>query len=105
MSGRARSGFALALLVAAAFAALHARARADSQAPPATVFKPGPNAELAQRHCVACHSADYVYMQPPLSRAQWTAEVTKMQKAFAAPIPDADVTPLVDYLMTQNGKS
>jgi mono/diheme cytochrome c family protein len=68
-------------------------------------FHPGPGADLARHHCVTCHAADYVYTQPPLTRAQWTAEVTKMIKAFGAPIPDADTAPLVDYLMTQNGKS
>jgi hypothetical protein len=72
---------------------------------PDTHFNAGPGVDLARRHCLTCHSSDYVYTQPPLTKAQWTAEVTKMQKTYGAPIPDADVAPLVDYLMTQNGKS
>jgi sulfite dehydrogenase (cytochrome) subunit B len=84
--------------------------RADSNGtislPPANnTLKDGPNVALAQTKCLICHSADYIYMQPPLTRKQWTAEVTKMQKTFGAPIADADVAPLVDYLMSQNGKS
>jgi len=72
--------------------------------PPDNTFKDGPNAALAQAKCTICHSADYVYTQPPLTKAQWTAEVTKMQKAYGAPIADADIPLLVDYLMSQNGK-
>jgi mono/diheme cytochrome c family protein len=67
-------------------------------------FKPGPNVALARENCLECHSSDYVYMQPPLTRAQWTTEVTKMVKAYGAPVPDGDVAPLVDYLLSQNGK-
>jgi hypothetical protein len=72
--------------------------------PPNNTLKDGPNVALAQTKCLICHSADYIYMQPPLTRKQWTAEVTKMQKTYGAPIADADVAPLVDYLMSQNGK-
>ncbi|HME80530.1 MAG TPA: hypothetical protein VKF82_00490 [Candidatus Eremiobacteraceae bacterium] len=83
--------------------------RADSNGsitlpPPDITFNDGPNVALAQSKCLICHSADYVYTQPPLTKAQWTAEVTKMQKAFGAPIADADIPLLVDYLMSQNGK-
>ncbi|MGH6765114.1 MAG: cytochrome c, partial [Bradyrhizobium sp.] len=27
-------------------------------------FKPGPNLEVVQNNCTACHSADYVAIQP-----------------------------------------
>lgn len=68
-------------------------------------FKPGPGAQVAQTYCVICHSADYIYMQPPLTRAQWEGEVTKMRKVFGAPLPEDQVKTVVDYLMTQNGKT
>jgi len=67
-------------------------------------FKPGPGADLATANCRTCHSAAYVYTQPPLTRVQWTAEVTKMKKVYGAPIDDANIAPIVDYLLTQNGK-
>ena len=67
-------------------------------------FKPGPGADLATANCRTCHSAAYVYTQPPLNRKQWTAEVVKMQKAFGAPIADSDISAIVDYLLTQNGR-
>jgi hypothetical protein len=96
-------------LAAALMAAGVGVTRADSAGsitlpPPNNTFNDGPNAALAQAKCVICHSADYIYTQPPLTKAQWTAEVTKMQKAYGAPIADADIPLLVDYLMSQNGK-
>ena len=67
-------------------------------------FPGGPEADLARRHCLTCHSSDYVYSQPKLSKAQWSAEVIKMVKVYGASIPDAEVGPIVDYLVAQNGK-
>ena len=71
---------------------------------PNVEFKPGPGADLATANCRTCHSAAYVYTQPPLNRKQWTAEVVKMQKAYGAPIADSDINAIVDYLLTQNGR-
>ena len=68
-------------------------------------FKSGPGAQTAQTYCVTCHTAEYVYMQPPLTRAQWEGVVNKMRKVFGAPLPEDQVKAVVDYLMTQNGKS
>ena len=72
--------------------------------PDARQFQAGPGQALAQANCTACHAADYVYVQPPLTRNQWSAEVLKMRTAFGAKIPDDAVDPLVAYLLSQNGK-
>jgi mono/diheme cytochrome c family protein len=73
--------------------------------PPETArFKPGPGMEIAAKSCMTCHSVDYIYMQPPLTKEQWHGEVVKMIKVFGAPIPESDVEPIVNYLMSQNGK-
>jgi mono/diheme cytochrome c family protein len=64
-------------------------------------FKPGTNLEVVQNNCTACHSADYVKTQPRGEKFRkdfWTAEVTKMIKVYDAPIEDADVGKIVDYL-------
>ena len=63
-------------------------------------FKPGPNLEVVQGNCGACHSADYIRTQPPMKdkKGFWQAEVTKMIKVYGAPIDDADVGKIVDYL-------
>lgn len=65
---------------------------------------PLPGAALASALCYTCHSAEYVLYQPPTSpRTYWQATVTKMQKTFAAPIPDDAVAPIVDYLVKLYG--
>ena len=62
-------------------------------------LKPGPGLGPAQSNCVACHSADYIAMQPPKSgKAFWDAEVTKMIKTYGAPISEADAKVIADYL-------
>ena len=101
----------VAVATVSCLSAIAARTPADAGGkvsitlPPANIdLKPGPNLGLAQAKCVVCHSADYIYTQPPLNKKQWTAEVQKMQKTFGGPISDDDVAPLVDYLMSQNGK-
>jgi cytochrome c5 len=63
-------------------------------------FKPGPNLDIVKNNCTACHSADYVNTQPLMKNRKdfWQAEVTKMIKVYGAPIDQADVGKIVDYL-------
>ena len=64
-------------------------------------FKPGPNLEVVQGNCGACHSADYIQTQPigpKFKQDFWQAEVTKMIKVYGAPIDEKDVPAIVDYL-------
>ena len=64
-------------------------------------FKPGPNLDVVQNNCTACHSADYIKTQPrgeKFKKEFWAAEVTKMIKVYGAPIEDSDVRKIVDYL-------
>lgn len=64
-------------------------------------FKPGPNLDVVQNNCTACHSADYVATQPrgpKYKKDFWQAEVNKMIKVYGAQIDDADVGKIVDYL-------
>jgi len=67
-------------------------------------FKPGPGVGAVQANCLTCHSSAYVSTQPVLSKAQWTAEVTKMKNVYGAPIADDAVPAIVDYLTAQYGK-
>lgn len=59
----------------------------------------GAGSEAVNGICLACHSTEMVLMQPKLSAAAWTAEVNKMRAVYKAPIADADVAGLVDYLV------
>jgi mono/diheme cytochrome c family protein len=64
-------------------------------------FKPGNNLQTVQNNCTACHSSDYVQTQPRGSKFKedfWRAEVIKMIKVYGAPIDEADVSKIVDYL-------
>jgi mono/diheme cytochrome c family protein len=66
-------------------------------------FKPGPNLDVVQGNCGACHSADYIQTQPTgpkFKKDFWQAEVTKMIKVYGAPIDEKDVPAIVDYLST-----
>lgn len=67
-------------------------------------FGPGKGAGLANGYCRICHSADFMYTQPPLTKAAWTIEVVKMQKALKCPVPNKDVAPLVAYFYQMDGK-
>ena len=64
-------------------------------------LKPGPNLDVVKNNCTACHSVDYIQTQPrgpKFKKDFWQAEVTKMIKVFGAPIDDADVPKIVEYL-------
>ncbi len=93
---------ALALLTASASAA------PDYRLPDETAtLAPGPNLEIAQTYCAACHSADYITTQPrglPNPAAFWTGEVTKMRNVYKADIPQADTPAIVAYLVETYGK-
>ncbi len=63
-----------------------------------------PGYQLTQAHCMICHSAQYVQMQPHSSpRGYWEATVKKMKTPFGAPLPDEDIAPIVEYLTKTYG--
>jgi sulfite dehydrogenase (cytochrome) subunit B len=64
-------------------------------------FRSGPNLDVVMTNCTGCHSADYISTQPrgpKFGKDFWQAEVTKMIKSYGAPVPDADVAKIVEYL-------
>lgn len=65
-------------------------------------FQSGSGQEVANSYCVICHSADYIYMQPPHSQGTWTEIIKKMQQKFGCPIPDNSIGTLAKYLTNQN---
>jgi mono/diheme cytochrome c family protein len=74
-----------------------------TEAPPLKA-SPLPGYAKAQTNCVACHSAEYMLYQPPTApRAYWEAMVTRMKAVFKAPIDDADMPAIVDYLVKTYG--
>ena len=68
-------------------------------------LKDAPGRELVAANCSMCHSLDYIQMNSPfLDRKGWEASVNKMIKAMGAPVAEADVQKIVDYLASQYGK-
>ncbi|MCL2385014.1 MAG: cytochrome c [Alphaproteobacteria bacterium] len=67
-------------------------------------LKQAPGADITAAHCGACHSLDYILMNSFLEPAKWDAEVTKMIKAYTAPISPEDAKTISDYLKENYAK-
>ena len=67
-------------------------------------LKKAPGLDKVEGNCGACHSLDYIQMNSPYPNAAlWVAEVSKMIKAYGAPITDADAKEIKDYLTKNYG--
>jgi mono/diheme cytochrome c family protein len=67
-------------------------------------LKKAPGLDQVEANCSGCHSLDYIVMNSPFPNAAlWDAEVTKMIKAFGAPIGDSDAKIIADYLKKNYG--
>ena len=67
-------------------------------------LKKAPGLDKVEANCQACHSLDYIPMNSPFPNAAlWEAEVTKMIKAYGAPIDDADAKAITEYLKNNYG--
>lgn len=90
-----------AIVIAFVAVLLAGTAFADEQA---IKLKPGPGLDRVENNCAACHTLAYIPMNSVfLKAAGWDAEVTKMIKAFGAPIDDADAKVIADYLKKNYG--
>jgi mono/diheme cytochrome c family protein len=67
-------------------------------------LRQAPGLDKVEANCGACHSLDYIQMNSPFpTAAVWDAAVTKMIKAFGAPIDEADAAVIKDYLKQNYG--
>jgi mono/diheme cytochrome c family protein len=90
-----------AVMIALAAVALTLPAAADEKP---VELKKAPGVETVEGNCSGCHSLDYILMNSPYPNAAlWDAEVTKMIKAFGAPINDADAKVIAEYLKKNYG--
>jgi len=101
VTGARRGALALlATLFAALCPPLPAVAGDESHVKIAT----GPARDLVRARCAICHSLDYIQMNAPfLTRTAWEAEVRKMIKVMGAPVADAEVATITDYLTEHYG--
>jgi mono/diheme cytochrome c family protein len=89
------------ILIALAAAMIALPALADEKL---VDLKKAPGLDKVEGNCGACHSLDYIVMNSPYPNAAlWDAEVTKMIKAYGAPISDADAKEIADYLKKNYG--
>ena len=69
------------------------------------VLKEGPGRDKVEANCTQCHSLDYILGNSPfMTRQVWDAEVTKMIKAFGAPISESDAKEIAEYLTKNYGQ-
>ena len=83
------------------FFALHAAPVNYTLPEETATLAPRNNRDVVEANCTGCHSADYIKTQPhgeKFKKDFWQAEVTKMIKIYGAPIDQADVGKIVDYL-------
>ena len=67
-------------------------------------LKQGPGLDKVEGNCAACHTLAYIPMNSPFLDAKgWDGEVTKMIKAFGAPIDAADAKAIAEYLAKNYG--
>ena len=67
-------------------------------------LKKADGVDKVEANCQACHTLAYIPMNSKfLNAAAWNAEVTKMIKAFGAPIDDGDAKAIADYLAKNYG--
>jgi mono/diheme cytochrome c family protein len=67
-------------------------------------LKQGPGLDKVEGNCAACHTLAYIPMNSPFLDAKgWEAEVTKMIKAYGAPVDDADAKAIGEYLKSKYG--
>jgi mono/diheme cytochrome c family protein len=90
----------MAVGVLAASAAL-AKPPAYEPPPETAQLAPGPDVEIAEANCSACHSVDYITTQPrghADPKAFWSAAVVKMKNVYRYKGADEDMAKIVDYL-------
>jgi len=94
-----------ALPILAGLAALPALAtvyRLPEETPIA--LPPGPDVELVESRCAACHSLDYVRTQPRGKGTQfWRDSVAKMINVYGAPLDPEEAAKISAYLARTYG--
>jgi sulfite dehydrogenase (cytochrome) subunit B len=90
------------VLIAALLAAATAAPAVADEKP--VQLEKAPGLDKVEENCASCHSLDYVLMNSPFpAAAVWDATITKMIKAFGAPINEADAKVIADYLKKNYG--
>jgi hypothetical protein len=65
---------------------------------------PGPGVQAVIENCTACHSPSTMLQQPRLSRDTWQGVVDKMIETYKAPVDEAAIPDIVDYMVAVQGE-
>ncbi|MGB2932350.1 MAG: cytochrome c [Methyloceanibacter sp.] len=68
------------------------------------VFPRAPGADEVSRNCLFCHSAGMLLYQPALSKSAWIKIIDKMIDVYKAPVVEADIPAIVNYLTDLEAK-
>jgi PBP1b-binding outer membrane lipoprotein LpoB len=60
---------------------------------------PGPGRQAVIENCTACHSPSTMLQQPQISREKWQSILGKMVEVYKAPVEEASIPLIIDYLM------
>lgn len=59
----------------------------------------GPGRQAVIENCTACHSPSTMLQQPRISREKWQSIISKMKEVYKAPVDEASIPAIIDYLM------
>lgn len=59
----------------------------------------GPGRDAVIENCTACHSPSTMLQQPRVSAAKWESIIGKMKTLYKAPVDDAAVPQIVEYML------
>lgn len=62
------------------------------------VIPPGPGSDEVSRNCFFCHSAGMLLYQPAMPKSAWIKIIHKMIDVYKAPVAEADIPAIVNYL-------
>lgn len=63
----------------------------------------GPGRDAVLENCTACHSPSTMLQQPKVPKAKWESIVRKMITLYKAPVDEAAVPQIVDYMVHVQG--
>ena len=64
----------------------------------------GPGRDAVIENCTACHSPSTMLQQPNVSAEKWESIIGKMKKLYKAPVDDAAVPAIVEYMVHVQGQ-
>ncbi len=70
------------------------------------ILPPGPGMEAVLANCTGCHSPSTMLQQPRVPREKWESMVGKMIEVYKAPVDEAAIPEIVDYMVAvQNAQA